>query len=199
MPHNTCFTARVTTPGRPRDPRVDEALRRVVRDLLVGEGYAALTVQGVARTAGVSPATVYRRFPGKRELVEWAVFPAWEWVEPRWSGDYEEDLTTLVGVLLGWLFQPPIRAAVPGLLGEYVRDSSRYEALLASTVEPVRRSLADLVRDAVARGEAVEGVSLAALLDVLLGAVLLEAMVHDGTGLRDAAARIAEVVRRATT
>lgn len=189
----------MTSPGRPRDPRVDEALRRVVQDLLVGEGYAALTVQGVARTAGVSPATVYRRFPGKRELVEWAVFPAWEWVEPRWTGDYAKDLTTLVWVLLGWLLQPAIRAAVPGLLGEYVRDSSRYEALLATTVEPVRRSLADLVAEAATRGEAVEDVSLPALLDVLLGAVLLESMVHDGSGAEQAAARIAEVVRRATT
>jgi len=188
----------MTSAGRPRDPRVDEALRRVVQELLVEEGYAALTVQGVARAAGVSPATVYRRFPGKRELVEWAAFPASHWIEPRWKGDYAADLTTLVEVLLGWLVQPAVRSAVPGLLGEYVRDSSRYDALLAATVEPVRRSLRQLVAAAVERGEAAEGVSLDALLDVLLGAVLLEAMVHDGTGLRAASRRIADVVRRAT-
>ncbi|MFN2537857.1 MAG: TetR/AcrR family transcriptional regulator [Mycobacteriales bacterium] len=189
----------MTSAGRPRDPRVDEALRRVVQDLLVEQGYGALTVQGVARAAGVSPATIYRRFPGKRELVEWAAFPASEWVEPRWTGDYAADLTTLVEVLLSWLRQPAVRSAVPGLLGEYVRDITRYEALLAATVEPVRRSLAELVARAVERGEAVEGVSLPALLDVILGAVLLEAMVSDGAGVRAAAERIADVVRRATT
>ena len=189
----------MTSAGRPRDPRVDAALRRVVQEQLVAEGYAALTVQAVARDAGVSPATIYRRFPGKRELVEWAAFPVGDWVEPRWTGDYARDLTAFVSVILGWLSQPAVRAAVPGLMGEYVLDSSRYLALLEATVEPVRRSLTEVVGAAVSRGEAVEGVDLPALLDVVLGAALLEAMVSDGTGLRAAAARIADVVRRATT
>lgn len=188
----------MTTVGRPRDPRVDEALRRAVQELLVAEGYAALTVQGVARRAGVSPATVYRRFPGKRELVEWAAFQVQEWVEPAWTGDYRKDLGLLTEILLAWLAQPAVRAAVPGLLAEYVTGSTGYVALLASTVTPVRRALGELHAGAVSRGEAVEGVCLDDLLDVLLGAVLLEAMTRAGS-VRTAAERIAEVVRRATT
>jgi AcrR family transcriptional regulator len=43
----------MTTVGRPRDPRVDAALRRTVQQLLVSDGYSGLTVQGVARSAGV--------------------------------------------------------------------------------------------------------------------------------------------------
>ncbi len=178
----------MTSVGRPRDPRVDDALRRVVEELLVEQGYADLTVQGVARGAGVSPATVYRRFPGKRELVEWAVFPAYEYVEPRWTGDLGKDLTTLVAIVLTWLSRPAIRAAIPGLLGEYVRDSSRYDALLASSVQGIRESLAHVVGYP----------DVDALLDVLLGAAVLEAMVHGGSGIKASAVRIAEVIRRAT-
>jgi AcrR family transcriptional regulator len=190
---------RMTTVGRPRDPRVDEALRRVAQQLLVTEGYSGLTVQGVARAAGVSPATVYRRFPGKRELVEWAAFQVQEWVEPAWTGEYAGDLTILVELLLAWLSQPAVRAAVPGLLAEYVHQGARYGELLASTVTPVRAALGRLHAQAVARGEAADGVDLDALLDVLLGAVLLESMTHDRSGLRQASRRIADVVRRATT
>ena len=188
----------MTTVGRPRDPRVDEVLRRVVQELLVAEGYSGLTVQGVARTAGVSPATVYRRFPGKRELVEWAAFQVTEWVEPAWTGDYQKDLAILTELLLGYLVQPAVRAAVPGLLSEYVHEGSGYLALLASTITPVRDALGRLHSAAVARGEATEGVDLDALLEVLLGAVLLEAMTRTGNARR-AAHRIADVVRRATT
>jgi len=188
----------MTTVGRPRDPRVDEALRRTVQQLLVAEGYSGLTVQGVARGAGVSPATVYRRFPGKRELVEWAAFQVTEWVEPPWTGDYGSDLAVLTDVLLAYLAQPAVRAAVPGLLAEYVHGGSGYLALLASTITPVRRALRDLHHAAVQRGEAAEGIDLDALLDVLLGAVLLEAMTRQGD-TRLASKRIAEVVRRATT
>jgi AcrR family transcriptional regulator len=188
----------MTSAGRPRDPRVDEALRRVAQDLLVSEGYGGLTVQGVARAAGVSPATVYRRFPGKRELVEWAAFQVQEWVEPAWSGDYGRDLQALTEILLAWLSQPAVRAAVPGLLAEYVHEQSGYLELLAATVTPVRRALVALHQAAVARGEAVDGISHDALLDVLLGAVLLESMTRSGS-VSASAARIADVIRRATT
>ena len=188
----------MTSAGRPRDPRVDEALRRVVQELLVTEGYTGLTVQGVARGAGVSPATVYRRFPGKRELVEWAAFQVTEWVEPGWTGDYAKDLSILTELLLAYLAQPAVRAAVPGLLSEYVHEGSGYLALLAATITPVRRALGTLHEGAVARGEATEGVDLDALLQVLLGAVLLEAMTRTGS-TRAAAVRIADVVRRSTT
>lgn len=177
----------MTSAGRPRDPRVDDALRRAVENLLVEQGYADLTVQGVARAAGVSPATVYRRFPGKRELVEWAVFPAQVYVEPVWSGDVDQDLTTLVTIVVGWLSRPAIRAAIPGLLGEYVRDSTRYDAVLEVSVQGIRGSL-----------QRVVGASeVDDLLDVLLGAALLEAMVHGTDDLRAASARIASVVGRA--
>ena len=163
----------MTTAGRPRDPRVDDALRRVVEKLLIEQGYGDLTVQGVARAAGVSPATVYRRFSGKRELVEWAVFPAYEYVEPRWTGDVDADLTTLVAIVLGWLSRPAIRAAIPGLLGEYVRDSKRYDAILEISVQGIRGSL-----------QRVVGASeVDHLLDVMLGAAVLEAMVHGADDL----------------
>jgi AcrR family transcriptional regulator len=187
----------MTSAGRPRDPRVDEALRRVVQELLVAVGYTGLTVQGVARGAGVSPATVYRRFPGKRELVEWAAFQVSEWVEPAWTGDYAEDLAILTELLLGYLAQPAVRAAVPGLLSEYVHEGSGYLALLAATITPVRRALGTLHEGALSRGEASEGIDLDALLEVLLGAVLLAAMTRTGS-TRAAAVRIADVARRAT-
>lgn len=188
----------MTSAGRPRDPRIDSALRNAVHELLVDDGYLGLTVQGAARRAGVSAAAIYRRFPGKRELVEWALFPAYEWIEPRYTGDYGKDLTMLVQVLLGWLSQPATRAALPGLLGEYVRDAARYEELLRATVQPVRTSFASLIATANAQGAAADDVPLDALLDVLLGAVLLESMVADGSDLRGASERIAEIVRRAT-
>jgi AcrR family transcriptional regulator len=184
----------MTTAGRPRDPRIDAALRSAVQDLLVADGYLGLSVQAVAREAGVSVAAIYRRFPGKRELVEWALFPSQQWIEPAYTGVLIDDLTTLVGVLVGWLSTPATRAAVPGLLGEYVRDSDRYTALLEATVVPVRASLEGLLE----RGGAKDDVPLDALLDVLLGAALLESLVTDGKDVLGVSRRIAEIAWRAS-
>lgn len=188
----------MTSTGRPRDPRIDTALREAVLQLLVEEGYLALTVQAVARRAGVSAPAIYRRFPGKLELVEWALFPAYRWTDPPYTGDYATDLTILVRVLLTWLSLPASRSAIPGLLGEYVRDSARYTRLLQETEGPVRDGFHELVSQAARRGEARHDAPIESILDVLLGAVLLEALVRGDADLDASARRIADVVRRAT-
>ena len=40
--------------GRPRDPRIEQALLAAVRDLLTEGGYAAVTVAAVADRAGTT-------------------------------------------------------------------------------------------------------------------------------------------------
>ena len=59
----------VRKPGRPRDERADRAIVAATLDLLVEDGFHALSVEAVAARAGVGKTTIYRRWPGKRELV----------------------------------------------------------------------------------------------------------------------------------
>jgi AcrR family transcriptional regulator len=59
----------VRRPGRPRDERADRAIVTAALEMLVEEGYHALSVEAVAARAGVGKTTVYRRWAGKRELV----------------------------------------------------------------------------------------------------------------------------------
>jgi AcrR family transcriptional regulator len=56
-------------PGRPRQEGVDQAIVLATLELFVEDGYHALTVEAVAAKAGVSKATIYRRWQGKRDLV----------------------------------------------------------------------------------------------------------------------------------
>lgn len=59
-----------------RRARADVARQRVLasaRELFLADGYASTTVAGVARSAGVSPETVYKAFGGKPGLAK-AVF-----------------------------------------------------------------------------------------------------------------------------
>src|ERR1039458_3152755 len=64
--------------GRPRDPRVDEAILAATRELLVKVGYRRLAVDAVARRAAVSRTTVRLRWKSKAELVFDAVAPGAE-------------------------------------------------------------------------------------------------------------------------
>src|SRR5690348_5981490 len=56
-------------PGRRPNPALDDAIRAAVVDVLAHEGYAGLTMETVAVVAGVSKATIYRRWPSKTELL----------------------------------------------------------------------------------------------------------------------------------
>src|SRR5438552_14098149 len=55
--------------GRPRSPEADRALLGATRDLVTRDGYEAVTIEMIAKQAGTGRQTIYRRWPGKAELV----------------------------------------------------------------------------------------------------------------------------------
>ena len=59
--------------GRPRDPACDAAILQATLDVFAEEGYAGVSIDGVAARAGVGKATIYRRYSSKAELVVEAV------------------------------------------------------------------------------------------------------------------------------
>ena len=59
--------------GRPRSVAADEAILEATRAVLAEDGWAALTVEGVAARAGVAKTTVYRRFSSRADLAVAAV------------------------------------------------------------------------------------------------------------------------------
>lgn len=57
------------TVGRPIDPNKDREILAAGRALLFGHGPEAVTMAAVARTAGVSKPTLYRRYANRDELI----------------------------------------------------------------------------------------------------------------------------------
>ena len=55
--------------GRPRSVEADEAILRSAVELFGEHGFEGLSVDEVAARAGVSKATIYRRYPSKVDLV----------------------------------------------------------------------------------------------------------------------------------
>ena len=56
-------------PGRPRDARADSAILDATLRLVGSVGLGGLSMDAVAATAGVSKATIYRRWASKEALV----------------------------------------------------------------------------------------------------------------------------------
>jgi AcrR family transcriptional regulator len=89
---------------RARAEQVRQALLDTAREMLLRDGYAATTIPQLARACGVSPESVYKRFPGKPALLRAVVTRALEGAGPvaaetRSDALPAEDLTSL---LRGW-------------------------------------------------------------------------------------------------
>jgi AcrR family transcriptional regulator len=55
--------------GRARDPELDDAITTATTALLDERGFGGLTIEAIARRAGVARATVYRRWPNLDALL----------------------------------------------------------------------------------------------------------------------------------
>lgn len=56
--------------GRPRDPRVDEAVTTHLVELLASRGPDGFSIEELASRSGVGKAAIYRRFRSREELLE---------------------------------------------------------------------------------------------------------------------------------
>lgn len=111
-----------TAIGRPRDSRIDEAVRRATVALLEQVGYLDLSIAEIARRAGTTKPAIYRRWPTKAHLVHDAVFPAQDADALPEGGDLRDAVRALAAVALDLLGRPAARAALPGLLAETAAD-----------------------------------------------------------------------------
>jgi AcrR family transcriptional regulator len=127
-------TSPETAAGRPRDPAVEAAILDATQDLLIENGFAATTVEAVARAAGTGKAAVYRRWPSKIELVIAAV-------QALQSPPGVPDTGSLRGDLLECALhfvQPDQRPALvlAGVLNEIGRNDDLREAAYEAIGKP---------------------------------------------------------------
>lgn len=117
--------------GRPRDPRIDEAVLRAAADLVVEVGYAELTIAAIADRAGTSKPAIYRRWPSKAHLLHEAAFPVGEdrLALPD-TGSLVDDLAEMLRRTATAFADPVARAITPGLLAEFAADPALHPALL---------------------------------------------------------------------
>ncbi|MDT5094559.1 MAG: hypothetical protein QOH60_3922 [Mycobacterium sp.] len=175
----------MTEIGRPRDPRIDDAVLRATVDLIGTTAFADLSVDAIARKAGTSKPAIYRRWPSKAHLVHEAVFPIDEAAELPDTGSLDGDVREMVRRTVDVLTTPAAMAALPGLVGEMAADLTLHAALLERFGGILSRGLTDRLRDAAARGEVRPEVTAADMTEAVAGITFL-ALLTRGATLDDA-------------
>jgi|HubBroStandDraft_6_1064221.scaffolds.fasta_scaffold393084_2 AcrR family transcriptional regulator len=159
-------------PGRPRSEQADHAIIKAALDLFAECGPAALCIEQVAARAGVGKATIYRRWPGKEDMLLDAL-PALAVVLPVPQGkSVRADLIALVDAVCKEAGDPR-RARLVALLQGEGRNYPRLKAAYLDTVvRPRRDAIRSVLRRGVATGELRENTDIDAAMYLLNGAVV---------------------------
>lgn len=157
--------------GRPRDAGAHRAILDATTRLLLEVGYRHLTIEEIARRAGVSKATIYRWWESKGLLVYEAVFTETQSAPLPDTGDLASDLRALLRSLVAEFTSPAGLAATPGLLADFGGDARLREMIRGRFVDPAREYVATVLERAVARGETVADPPIDLVLDQLAGTV----------------------------
>ncbi|CAJ1582381.1 TetR/AcrR family transcriptional regulator [[Mycobacterium] wendilense] len=152
--------------GRPRDARVSEAILAAVYTEVADNGVRGLTMEAVARRAGVGKSALYRRWPSKVELTAYLLRTLSVTDEPAPdTGTLGGDVLVLLEEVHAWLTDPKVRSIYPDLLAEAQRNPALGVALMDQVGRP-RRARAQLVLERAAqRGELAENADRELILD----------------------------------
>ena len=162
-------TAETHRIGRPRSPEADEAIRNATVDLLATVGYANLTMSGVASRAGVSTATLYRRWRSKLDLVVDVLGARAEENPVPDTGSLEGDCRAILQTLVDKARTTRTTPLLAGLVGEIGRNPDLASALRAHLIGPRRAALNDVFARAKARRELRDDVDVSVAGDLLFG------------------------------
>ncbi len=155
--------------GRPRSVTSHEAILGATLDLLREEGYAGLTIDGIAQRAGVGKQTIYRWWKGKPELVleAFATYASREIPLPD-KGSVEAD----VEAFLATSFRKLNEGAAPvvrGLMADAILDPEFGDLLREVFIARRRAALKSLLERGVERGEIAANADLELAIDMLFG------------------------------
>lgn len=160
------------TTGRPRSADADEAILDAARALLAERGWDGMTLGDVAARAGVAKTTLYRRWPGKAELVVDAMARLFDTLCPVDAGSVRADAENTIRDLIALLALPETQTAFLALAAHASRDPGLRTAVREKIVDRQRRLVHAGACRAEARGEGSQIADPDLLFDVIAGTMV---------------------------
>jgi AcrR family transcriptional regulator len=164
-------------PGRPRDRTIDRTITQTTLALLAEDGYRGLTTDAIAERAGVSKASIYRRWSSKQDVVVAAVTSLTQDLTAPDTGSLEGDLTVIVEELVPLHADPATARLIAALLDHLIHSDELAEAVRASTVRERRRVARVVLERGIERGEARADADLEVAIDLLAAPFYFRALI----------------------
>jgi AcrR family transcriptional regulator len=165
-------------PARRRGEIREEAILLAAMSLLAEVGYDQLTIEDIAKRASASKATIYRRWPGKADLVATAIrrYAGTPVTAPAETGNLRDDLMAVLLELRASLTGQD-SALILGLLIAMRRDAELASTVRRHVLDHKREVFATVLARAVARGEIPATIDHAILAEIGSAALLSRLLV----------------------
>jgi len=167
-------------PGRPVEERPRRAAIEATLELVAERGIHGLTTSAVAERAGISKATMYRRWRTKDDLLVDAVAALVGEIPVPDCGSLREDARALLGDAVRLYAGSRPAKLIPDLVSEMARNPRMAEALRSGFLAQRRAALRQVLDRARARGELRTNIDPELCLDLFGGVIYYRFLVTGG-------------------
>jgi AcrR family transcriptional regulator len=193
----TDTTTKTRPRGRPRSASSQKAILAAAIEILLEHGLSSMSMDDVAKRAGVSKATIYRWWASKELLAMDALATEWALPTPSRGLDTGSLRGDLLARLRPWLRQlnlKPYERVIAGLLAQTQTDPEFAKLYREHFVAPRREETRMLLLRAIDRGEIGANTNLELTLDLLYGPIY-HRLLHGHAPLNDGfAAQVVDAV-----
>lgn len=161
--------------GRPRNPAVDQAIRRAALELFIEHGVTGASIERIAKRAGVAKTSIYRRWSSREELLAEAIEVfrnATGFTIELLDRTQPHDFVKLLLDACEVIARPEIRKLMARLIGSLPDYPRLLEVYREAYYLPRRLALLRALQRVRAAGLLAGNVDLEALADMLIGGVM---------------------------
>ncbi|SFS67690.1 TetR/AcrR family transcriptional regulator [Paenibacillus sp. BC26] len=163
--------------GRPRDVKLQQLILSVSYELLLGNGYEAVTIEKIAEKAGVSKATIYKWWPNKAAVVADGFFNAAASQMPvPDTGSVMEDIL-IHAINLAVFMESKEGNMIAELIGQGQMNQTLMQVFREYYVKPRRAESAMILTRGINRGELSPNLDVNSSIDLLYGPLFYRLLV----------------------
>ncbi len=168
------------SPGRRRSETSHQAILQAAAALLQELGYVGMSIEAIARRAGVGKQTIYRWWPSKAEVVleVHETLVAQSLVDPD-TGSVQRDLVDWIDQMTMLLNTATSAQALAGIMAEAQVNGALAHKFRAKIITGRRRVIGEMLQRGIQRGELRDDLNLELAADLIYSPILYRLLLGD--------------------
>lgn len=161
------------TRGRPRSEEVDGVILEAVLDALAHGGVAGVRIERIAAVAGVSKASIYRRFESKEELIIAAVqYMRRQVPQVPVTGTARARLLALLSGMRAAMSRSRDARVTMAIINSHELGSDLASLVFERILQPRRELLRSIIAEGIESGEFPASLDIDVITPMLVGPML---------------------------